>query len=130
MIAQTGQGFGHALISGAFLIEAGWRVCHTAFMPAQRLSGHPILAIETYQRCDLDKSGCLLIIILMIICICRKINEQGVRSAVEAGARSPEAVQAFHGCQFNCGKCRCAMDEVIVNTIKAEPDPAFLVAAE
>ena len=66
----------------------------------------------------------------MIICICRKINEHGVRSAVEAGARSPEAVQAFHGCRFNCGKCRCAMGEVIASTVEKQGDAPALVAAE
>lgn len=69
-------------------------------------------------------------IILMIICICRRINENGVREAVEAGARSPEAVQAFHGCQFNCGKCRCAMGEIIAETVDAGRLPMTLVAAE
>ena len=66
----------------------------------------------------------------MIICICRKINERGVREAVEAGACSPEAVQAFHGCEFNCGKCRCAMGDVIADTMARQLDPDQLVAAE
>jgi len=66
----------------------------------------------------------------MIICICRRINESGVRAAVEAGARSPEAVQAHHGCEFNCGKCRCAMGEVIADTLDKASNDAQLVAAE
>ncbi|MEL6727014.1 MAG: (2Fe-2S)-binding protein [Pseudomonadota bacterium] len=66
----------------------------------------------------------------MIICICRRINESGVRAAVEAGARSPEAVQAHHGCEFNCGKCRCAMGEVIADTLDEASNDAQLVAAE
>jgi bacterioferritin-associated ferredoxin len=65
----------------------------------------------------------------MIICVCRRINEQGVRTAVAAGARSPEAVQAFHGCAFNCGKCRCAMGETISQTLdETVPDEALLAA--
>nr|WP_070961593.1 (2Fe-2S)-binding protein [Hyphomonas sp. Mor2] len=66
----------------------------------------------------------------MIICICRRINEQGVRDAIEAGARSPEAVQAHHGCSFNCGKCRCTIGEVISETLEADAQPLELIAAE
>ncbi len=72
----------------------------------------------------------MLQIILMIICICRRINETGVREAVEAGARSPEAVQAHHGCEFNCGKCRCAMGEVIAETLDGATNEVQLIAAE
>ena len=66
----------------------------------------------------------------MIICICRRINDSGIREAIDAGARSPEAVQAHHGCEFNCGKCRTTMGEMIseaVDSMTAEPG---LIAAE
>ena len=66
----------------------------------------------------------------MIICICRRINETGVRSAVEAGARSPEAVQAHHGCEFNCGKCRTAIGEKIAETVDGMAPRTALIAAE
>ncbi|MEM7329307.1 MAG: (2Fe-2S)-binding protein [Pseudomonadota bacterium] len=72
----------------------------------------------------------MLQIIRMIICICRNINDKGVREAVEAGARSPEAVQAHHGCQFNCGQCRCAIGEVISETLESHGTELTLVAAE
>jgi len=78
----------------------------------------------------LDNHSHVLQIIRMIICICRRINEEGVRDAVEAGARSPEAVQAHHGGQFNCGKCRCAMGEVISDTLDSRGTELTLVAAE
>jgi bacterioferritin-associated ferredoxin len=78
----------------------------------------------------LDNHSQVMQIILMIICICRRINETGVREAVEAGARSPEAVQAHHGCQFNCGKCRCAIGEVISETLESHGSELTLVAAE
>ncbi len=68
--------------------------------------------------------------VLMIICVCRNLNEKSVRAAVEAGARSPEAVQAHHGCKFNCGQCRCAMGEVIADTLDAQTCDLELVAAE
>ncbi|MEM1147517.1 MAG: (2Fe-2S)-binding protein [Pseudomonadota bacterium] len=66
----------------------------------------------------------------MIICICRRINEAGVRAAVHAGARCPDAVQAHHGCSFNCGKCRCAIGEVIADTLDETTLASSLVAAE
>lgn len=66
----------------------------------------------------------------MIICICRRINDSGVRTAVEAGARSPEAVQAHHGCQFNCGKCRTAIGEIISESVDAQAVTPALIAAE
>ncbi|MEQ8558718.1 MAG: (2Fe-2S)-binding protein [Henriciella sp.] len=66
----------------------------------------------------------------MIICICRRINDQGVQAAIEAGARSPEAVQAHHGCEFNCGKCRNTMGEMISESVDAMPANIPLVAAE
>jgi len=66
----------------------------------------------------------------MIICICRRINDQGVQAAIEAGARSPEAVQAHHGCEFNCGKCRTTMGEMIAETVDAAPAEPGLIAAE
>ena len=68
--------------------------------------------------------------VLMIICICRRINDQGVREAIAAGARSPEAVQAHHGCEFNCGKCRCTIGDVIAQTLDTMPSDVALVAAE
>ncbi|MEL6666008.1 MAG: (2Fe-2S)-binding protein [Pseudomonadota bacterium] len=82
------------------------------------------------MRIVLDNHSHMMQIILMIICICRRINEKGVRDAVEAGARSPEAVQAHHGCEFNCGKCRCAMGEVIADTLDPRGTELTLVAAE
>ena len=72
----------------------------------------------------------MLQIIRMIICICRRINEAGVREAIEAGARSPEAVQEHHGCSFNCGKCRCTIGEVISATLDDAESKDVLLAAE
>ena len=82
------------------------------------------------MRIVLDNHSHRLQIIRMIICICRRINEEGVREAVEAGALSPEAVQAQHGCRFNCGKCRCAMGEVIADSLESHGSELTLVAAE
>ena len=66
----------------------------------------------------------------MIICICNRINEKAAAEAVEAGARSPRAVLAHHGCKFNCGKCRCAMGEFIADALDKNPEDSELIAAE
>ncbi|MEL7128125.1 MAG: (2Fe-2S)-binding protein [Pseudomonadota bacterium] len=69
-------------------------------------------------------------IVRMIICICNRINEKAARSAITAGARSPKAVLAHNGCQFNCGKCKCEMGAFIAAEMDKNPEKIGLVAAE
>ncbi|MEL6245943.1 MAG: (2Fe-2S)-binding protein [Pseudomonadota bacterium] len=65
----------------------------------------------------------------MIICVCRRLNDAKVSEAIAAGARSPESVQAHHGCAFNCGKCRVAIGEMIAeHSDKSDPAPALMAA--
>ncbi|KCZ89005.1 (2Fe-2S)-binding protein [Hyphomonas jannaschiana] len=67
--------------------------------------------------------------VLMIICVCNALNCKSVRAAVEAGADSPKAVQAHHGCRFQCGKCRSSIGEMIAETdIDRGPAPALMAA--
>ncbi|MEO0983039.1 MAG: (2Fe-2S)-binding protein [Pseudomonadota bacterium] len=66
----------------------------------------------------------------MIVCICRSLNETAVRDAVTAGARDPDAVQAHHGCEFNCGRCRPMIGDIISDEVDAAVSPGNLVAAE
>ncbi|MEO0816830.1 MAG: (2Fe-2S)-binding protein [Pseudomonadota bacterium] len=66
----------------------------------------------------------------MIICVCRRLNEEAVREAVRAGAGSPKAVQAHHGCQFNCGKCKPAMADIVASEQRQLTEGAMHVAAE
>ena len=47
----------------------------------------------------------------MIHCVCRQINTAKVDEAASCGARSPKAVLAHHGHQFNCGKCATSIRE-------------------
>ncbi len=49
----------------------------------------------------------------MIICVCRRLNTAAVQNALDAGARTPDCVQAHHGNEFNCGRCRAAIDDMI-----------------
>lgn len=41
----------------------------------------------------------------MFVCLCNGITERGVRAAIAAGARTPEAIYAFHGVQPQCWAC-------------------------
>jgi bacterioferritin-associated ferredoxin len=66
----------------------------------------------------------------MIVCICRRLNETAVNTAIAAGARTPEAVQAHHGCTFNCGKCRSAIAGMIGDHCDAHVHEDMLQAAE
>jgi bacterioferritin-associated ferredoxin len=68
--------------------------------------------------------------VLMIICVCNRINCSSVRAAVDAGARSPNAVQAHHGCKFNCGKCSCSIGEIISQEMDIRAPSPALIAAE
>ena len=42
---------------------------------------------------------------LMIVCVCNRITESEVRKAARAGAATPEAAYARHGCEAQCGCC-------------------------
>jgi len=67
---------------------------------------------------------------VMIICVCRRLNDRAVREAIAAGADTPDAIQAHHGCAFNCGRCRDAMGEMLAEARgEAEPYP-YAIAAE
>jgi len=66
----------------------------------------------------------------MIICVCRRLNESAVREAVRAGAGTPKAVQAHHGCEFNCGKCKPAMQDVVECEKRQLTAGGELIAAE
>jgi len=66
----------------------------------------------------------------MIICVCRRLNDQAVREAIRAGASCPDTIQAHHGSSFNCGKCRCAMADMIEAERAEDAAEVLMVAAE
>lgn len=68
--------------------------------------------------------------VLMIMCVCNRINCKSVREAVDAGARSPNQVQTYHGCKFKCGKCSCSIGELVAEKMDAIQVSVDLVAAE
>ena len=41
----------------------------------------------------------------MIVCVCNVLTESDVRTAVEGGAQSADAVYGHHGCERECGTC-------------------------
>lgn len=63
----------------------------------------------------------------MIICVCHRLNCRKVDEAIAAGAVTPKAVQAHHGNQFQCGKCKpeicerlkASANEVQVQTVSS-----------
>ncbi len=68
--------------------------------------------------------------VLMIICVCNRINCRSVREAVDSGARSPKAVQAHHGCKINCGKCSTTIGEMIAERMDRAVSELPVLAAE
>lgn len=78
----------------------------------------------------IDTHSQLLQMVLMIICVCNRINCRGVREAVDSGARSPKAVQAHHGCRFNCGKCSTSIGEMIAESMDGQTEALPMMAAE
>ena len=57
----------------------------------------------------------------MIVCVCNRLTENDVRHAARAGAGSPEAAYACHGCDVQCGCCLDYAQEVIDDVRGARP---------
>ena len=53
----------------------------------------------------------------MIVCVCNRLNEDRVRSAILTGACCSEDVYARCGVRKNCGRCQ----ETIENMLEKEP---------
>lgn len=81
-------------------------------------------------KTPIDTHSQVLQMVRMIICVCNRINCRSVREAVDAGARSPKAVQAHHGCKFNCGKCSTTIGEMIAEKMDREGPALPMMAAE
>ena len=57
----------------------------------------------------------------MIVCVCNRLTENDVRSAARAGAGTPEAAYASHGCDVQCGCCLDYAEEVIADERRMRP---------
>lgn len=93
--------------------------------PARRCGFRPSI-----RKTPIDTHSQVLQMVRMIICVCNRINCRSVREAVDAGARSPKAVQAHHGCKFNCGKCSTTIGEMIAEKMDREGPALPMMAAE
>lgn len=62
----------------------------------------------------------MLQIVLMIVCICRRLNEKKITEAIEAGAESAPAVMKHHQTRFNCGQCRHDIADMVANSQASE----------
>ena len=49
----------------------------------------------------------------MIVCVCNRLNEDRVRSAIVSGACRPEDVYARCGVRKNCGRCQETIEEML-----------------
>ena len=50
---------------------------------------------------------------IVIVCLCRNINQARVLEAIEAGAENADDVHRHHGVDVNCGCCLDAIDDMI-----------------
>lgn len=64
----------------------------------------------------------------MIICHCNVICESEIRAAVRRGAHSHSAVARACGAGTDCGGCREAVDEIIVEVHGHTPPDALVLA--
>ncbi|MEM9195503.1 MAG: (2Fe-2S)-binding protein [Myxococcota bacterium] len=49
----------------------------------------------------------------MLICHCKRVNDRTIKSAIDDGARSIEAVGRHCGAGTGCGGCRPAIDHLL-----------------
>jgi bacterioferritin-associated ferredoxin len=60
----------------------------------------------------------------MFVCICRAVTEQQVRSAIETGAKTVEAVTQSCCAGDDCGACHGYIEEMIEDRWGASADGA------
>jgi bacterioferritin-associated ferredoxin len=60
----------------------------------------------------------------MFVCICRAVTEQEVRSAIDTGAKTVQAVTQSCCAGDDCGACHGYIEEMIEDRWGASPDGA------
>ena len=50
----------------------------------------------------------------MIVCVCNRLNEDRIRTAIDRGACSSDDVYALCGVRKNCGRCQETIEEMLV----------------
>ena len=63
----------------------------------------------------------------MIVCVCNRITESELRKSARAGACTPKAASACHGCEVQCGCCLDYAQDVIDDELDKRP-PLRIVA--
>jgi bacterioferritin-associated ferredoxin len=59
----------------------------------------------------------------MIVCVCNRLNENRIRTAIDGGACSSEDVYTLCGVRKNCGRCQETIEEML------DEKPALVAAA-
>jgi bacterioferritin-associated ferredoxin len=49
----------------------------------------------------------------MIVCVCNRLNEARIRTAINGGAETPDEVYSGCGVERNCGRCQDAIAELL-----------------
>ena len=57
----------------------------------------------------------------MIVCVCNRLNEARVRTAICAGASSADEVYAGCGVQRNCGRCQDTIEDMLDEAKEGPP---------
>ena len=61
----------------------------------------------------------------MFVCICERVRECEVRTAIRCGARTEEAVGAACGAGTNCGSCLDRISDLIDDQEQLDTLPAL-----
>jgi bacterioferritin-associated ferredoxin len=49
----------------------------------------------------------------MIVCVCNRLNEARIRTAIRSGAACPDEVYARCGVERNCGRCQDEIEQML-----------------
>jgi bacterioferritin-associated ferredoxin len=49
----------------------------------------------------------------MIVCVCNRLNDSKIRTAVESGAASADEVYTRCGVRKNCGRCQQTIEDML-----------------
>ncbi len=60
----------------------------------------------------------------MIVCVCNRLNERDVRTAIERGARGRDQVHACLGADIQCGACLDWVQDIVDSHLSAQAGPA------
>jgi bacterioferritin-associated ferredoxin len=56
----------------------------------------------------------------MIVCVCNRLNEDRVRTAINTGACCSEDVYVRCGVRKNCGRCQETIEEMLDESLAAQ----------